>query len=126
MVAAGFAGAVSYGTNAVWPLFCFSMAAFFPVMHSVIVTFPKYAASKSEASKALYKKLQMITVVMWMGYPLVWATCEGGRVGSVDQETIAYAALDIMAKCVFGFIMMSGHEGLEVTEDLALKSVATA
>jgi hypothetical protein len=38
------------------------MAAFFPVMYSVIVTFPKYAASKSEATKALYKKLQLIYI----------------------------------------------------------------
>ena len=58
--------------------------------------------------------------------PIIWATCEGGRVGSVDTETIAYVFFDIVAKCVFGFIMMMSHEALEAAEVLELKAISPA
>ncbi len=32
---------------------------------------------------------------------------------SVDQETIAYAVFDIVAKCVFGLILVRGHAAVE-------------
>lgn len=44
---------------------------------------------------------------------LIWATGEGAQISSVDQETIAYAAMDITAKCVFGFILIFGHAATE-------------
>ena len=67
MIAAGFAGATSNGLNAVWPLFCFSMVAFTPVLHALIIDFPHYAKAKSAATGALYTKLQVVTLLMWIG-----------------------------------------------------------
>ncbi len=60
--------------------------------------------------------------------PLIWATGEGSQNSSVDQETIAYAALDITAKCVFGFILLFGHSAVEAeaAHKDTLLGVATA
>jgi hypothetical protein len=34
-------------------------------------------------------------------------------VASANAETIAYAFFDIVAKCVFGFILVEGHAAIE-------------
>jgi bacteriorhodopsin len=109
MIAAGFAGAVSAGQNAVWPLFTFGMVAFLPILYALLVTFPATAAARGPKTAALFRTLSLIMAVTWTAYPLIWATGEGGRVASVDQETIAYAVFDITAKVVFGAILVSGH-----------------
>ena len=123
MVAAGYAGVVSTGTNAVWPLFAFGMAAFAPVIHAIAVTFNQAAAAKGPRTAALYSKLAVLLIVTWTAYPLIWATGEGAQVSSVDAETIAYAFMDITAKCVFGFILVFGHAAIVEEEG---KPAATA
>ena len=50
---------------------------------------------------------------MWCAYPIIWATGEGSQHQSPDQETICYAVLDIVAKCVFGFVLLFSHAALE-------------
>ena len=67
MIASGFAGATSMGHNAVWPLFCFSMLAFVPILYALTITFPKFAKAKSAATGALYQKLGGVTLLMWIG-----------------------------------------------------------
>ena len=34
---------------------------------------------------------------------------EGSQLVSVDVETILYAIFDVTAKCIFGFILVAGH-----------------
>ncbi len=109
MIAAGFAGAVSTGQNATWPLFVFGMVAFLPVLYALFVTFPAAAAASGPKTAALFRTLAIIMGVTWSAYPLIWATGEGSQHSSADQETIAYAAMDITAKCVFGFVLVGGH-----------------
>lgn len=124
MIAAGFAGAISTATGAVWPLFVrcararqraasaaaprdshhklsslpaqvFGMVAYLPIVHALLVTFKESAATKGPLTAALYNKLALLLIVTWTAYPLIWATGEGGQIASADQETIAYAAMDI-------------------------------
>ena len=95
MVAAGFAGAVSSGYNAAWPLFTFGMVTFLPVLYALGVTFPAAAKLKGPKTSALFQKLALLMAVTWSAYPLIWASGEGSQWSSVDQETIAYAAMDI-------------------------------
>ena len=109
MIVAGYAGSVSTGQNATWPLFTFGMVAFLPILYALFVTFPAAAALRGPKTAALFRTLAVIMAVTWSGYPLIWATGEGAQINSADQETIAYAALDITAKVVFGFVLISGH-----------------
>ena len=124
MIAAGFAGATSSGYNAAWPLFAFGMAAFVPVLHALAVTFPAAARLRGPNAASLFTKLAAIMAVTWSAYPFIWATGEGSQWSSVDQETIAYAAMDITAKCVFGFVLVSGHASVE--DETQASSTASA
>jgi bacteriorhodopsin len=117
MCVAGFAGVVSSGTNAAWPLFAFGMVAFLPIIHAIAITFNQAAAAKGPRTASLYSKLAVLLVVTWTAYPIIWATGEGSQVSSVDQETIAYAFMDVVAKCVFGFILLLGHASTAEEEE---------
>lgn len=119
MIAAGFAGAVSSGYNAAWPLFAFGMAVFVPVLYALAVTFPAAARLRGPKTTSLFNKLALIMAVTWSAYPLIWATGEGAQIMSVDQETIAYAAMDITAKCIFGLVLVGGHSDVEDESTIA-------
>ena len=103
------------------------MLCFFPIMHALFVTFPAAAALRGPKTAALFRNLAIIMAVTWSGYPLIWATGEGAQINSVDQETIAYAALDIAAKCVFGAVMLQGHAAVvDEVEMVAVSEGASA
>jgi bacteriorhodopsin len=119
MIATGFAGAVSSGHHATWPLFVFGLVAFIPVLNFLARTLPERAAQAGPAVAATYRSLSFITVALWSLYPIVWATSEGSAKDSYtyymkpDQEVICYTVLDICAKCVFGFILLSAHNAMD-------------
>lgn len=42
----------------------------------------------------------VLTLVVWMGYPIAWGVSEGGNVISSDSEAVFYGVLDFLAKPV--------------------------
>lgn len=102
MIAAGFAGAVSGGLNATWPLFVFGCVAGLPIIYTLAVKFRASAAKATPEVAKTFNVLSLLTIVIWSAYPIIWGTGEGGNNMTPDAETICYAVLDIIAKCVFG------------------------
>jgi len=60
----------------------------------------------------LYDVLAFSTVILWAGYGIVWACSNGSGKMTVDQEVITFAVLDIVAKCVFGFVLLFSREAI--------------
>jgi Bacteriorhodopsin-like protein len=50
---------------------------------------------------------------LWFIYPIAWGLCEGGNVISPDSEAVFYGVLDILAKPVFGAILLFGHRNID-------------
>jgi len=117
MVVAGFAGVVSTGKDAAWPLFIFGMLAFVPVLYALLATFKEAASYRGPKTAALYSKLAIIMAVTWSAYPIIWAIGEGSQAVSVDVETILYAIFDVTAKCIFGFVLVMGHASIHDEEE---------
>lgn len=46
-------------------------------------------------------------------YPIAWGICEGGNVVSPDSEAVFYGVLDLLAKPVFGALLVWGHRGID-------------
>lgn len=53
------------------------------------------------------------TIFLWFLYPIAWGLCEGGNVISPDSEAVFYGILDIMAKPVFGALLLWGHRNID-------------
>lgn len=52
-------------------------------------------------------------MVLWFLYPIAWGLCEGGNLISPDSEAIFYGILDLLAKPVFGALLIWGHRGID-------------
>ena len=52
------------------------------------------------------------TTLLWFLYPIAWGVSEGGNVIAPDSEAVFYGILDIMAKPVFGALLLWGHRGI--------------
>merc|ERR1711988_923235 len=86
---------------------------FIAVVYYMLTTIKESEAFKAQPQwkKDVYGKISMLTAVSWACYPVVWMFAEGSNKLSADTEAVAYTILDILAKSVFGFIIVSAREG---------------
>jgi len=91
----------------------FGMMMFGPILYYLLIGLKKNAeAQGSEEVSELYSKVSYLTAIMWTGYPILWFFCEGDGSLSVDTECIGYTILDVLSKCVFGYIIVSSRKAL--------------
>ena len=55
----------------------------------------------------------MWTISLWFLYPIAWGLSEGGNVIAPDSEAVFYGILDILAKPVFGALLLWGHRNID-------------
>jgi bacteriorhodopsin len=63
--------------------------------------------------KKVYTICGVWTIFLWFIYPIAWGLCEGGNVISPDSEAVFYGVLDILAKPVFGALLIFGHRNID-------------
>lgn len=111
-VAAGFAGALSLGENAAWPLLGFAAACFFVVAISLLYTFRTAAYKVHGEIGKLYDVLAFSSTALYAGYVIMWGTAEGSHNATPDQSIIVYAVFDILAAAVGGLFLLLSRESI--------------
>merc|ERR1711943_55581 len=76
----------------------------------ILMTLNNLKSTAPAESSALYNKIANITIVTWIFYPIVWLAAEGNNSLAPDKEALAYTVLDVLAKSVFGFIIISARK----------------
>jgi halorhodopsin len=89
-----------------WVFFGISCAFFVAVIYVLLVEWPEDAEAAGTAE--IFNTLKILTVVLWLGYPLIWAVGAEGLalVESAGLTSWGYSALDILAKYVFAFLLL--------------------
>lgn len=89
-----------------WLFYVVSCTFFLVVLYGLLIEWPKSAADAGTSE--IFDTLKLLTVVLWLGYPIVWALGVEGFavVQSVGLTSWAYSALDILAKYVFAFLLL--------------------
>ena len=89
-----------------WAFYAVSCAFFVVVLYALLTEWTAAAADAGTAE--IFRTLRVLTVVLWLGYPIVWAVGVEGLalVESVGVTSWAYSALDIFAKYIFGFLLL--------------------
>merc|ERR1719394_2363266 len=59
-------------------------------------------------------------------FPMVWALCEGSDVVSVNVAALLYCVMDVVAKCVFGIIIVSNRDAIEAVNRARVKGGAVS
>jgi halorhodopsin len=97
-----------------WVFYGISCAFFLAVLYILLVEWSSDAAAAGTGE--IFQTLRSLTVVLWLGYPILWALgSEGFALLSVGVTSWGYSGLDILAKYVFAFLLLrwiAANEGL--------------
>jgi len=107
MCVTGLAAALITSSLALrWVFYFISCAFFVAVLYILLVEWPEDAAAAG--TDEIFSTLKVLTVVLWLGYPVVWALGAEGLalVQSAGLTSWAYSALDILAKYAFAFLLL--------------------
>ncbi|KAJ9098281.1 hypothetical protein QFC21_004610 [Naganishia friedmannii] len=108
-----FAALQDASEKARWFLYAISCAFYLYVLFGIVFAGRKSASLQSSNVRRVYNVTAGMIIVLWTGYPIIFALTEGkGRI-SVDAEVICYGVLDVIAKIVFGFYLLSAHSHSE-------------
>lgn len=109
-----------------WFWYVISCAFFVAVLYILLVEWPEDA--RAAGTSEIFSTLKLLTVTLWLGYPIFWALgTEGLAILSTTQTSWAYSILDIGAKYFFAYLLLrwvTDNEGL--IGDLASESLASA
>jgi halorhodopsin len=109
-----------------WAFFGVSCAFFLVVLYVLLAEWPAEAQAAGTAD--IFGTLRTLTVVLWLGYPILWALgAEGLAVLGVGLTSWGYSGLDIVAKYAFAFLLLrwvANNEGV-VSESGSTLSGAT-
>ena len=112
MVITGLVGALIASTYK-WGYFVFAMVALFFIAYNVTWVGRKHAAVLGSHVSRTYLMCGVWTIFLWFIYPIAWGLCEGGNLISPDSEAVFYGVLDILAKPVFGAMLLFGHRNID-------------
>merc|ERR550537_1741074 len=104
MIVSGLIGAFFEGQEKYY-FWGFGMIMFLPILSQLNSCKGTCPANTS----ATYNKIANLTIITWIFYPIVWLMAEGNNSLAPDKEALAYTTLDILAKSVFGFIIISAR-----------------
>jgi bacteriorhodopsin len=112
MIITGLVGAL-VASQYKWGYFVFAMAALFYIAYAVCWVGRLHANALGGGIGRTYLMVGAWTIFLWFLYPIAWGLSEGGNVISPDSEAIFYGILDIMAKPVFGALLLWGHRNID-------------
>ncbi|WP_256403556.1 bacteriorhodopsin [Halorubrum salinum] len=88
-----------------WVWYAISCAFFVVVLYVLLVEWAEDAEIAGTAE--IFDTLKILTVVLWLGYPVVWALgAEGFALIDVAVTSWAYSGMDIVAKYLFAFLLL--------------------
>lgn len=115
MIITGLIGALTRTTYK-WGFWSFGMAAFLYVVYALVVDGRRHANALGGEPKKTFLMCGVWLVSLWFLYPIAWGLSEGGNVIHPDSEAIFYGILDIMAKPVFGALLLFGHRNINPSQ----------
>jgi halorhodopsin len=108
MCVTGLAAALITSSHALrWAFYAVSCAFFVVVLYALLAEWPDDA--RAAGTDGIFSTLRGLTVVLWLGYPIVWAVgIEGlALVDSVALTSWGYSILDIGAKYALAYLLLS-------------------
>lgn len=110
MILSGLIGALNEHGNDKWAFFAFSMLTFIgvcSVLWTLSVTKGVLGSFPQNPAEHIFQRARTLTLGIWIGYPVIWILAEGTGVISVFGESVAYTILDIIAKSLLGYLIVS-------------------
>jgi bacteriorhodopsin len=111
MIVTGLAGAL-VRTSYKWGYFTFGCVALFYILYMLGWEARKHANALGRDIGRTFMICGSLTAFLWTLYPIAWGVCEGANLISPDSEAAFYGVLDVLAKPVFGALLIWGHRNI--------------
>lgn len=112
MIVTGLVGALVY-TSYKWGYFAFGCAALLFIGYVLCWEARRHALALGKDIGRVFLTCGSLTTLLWILYPIAWGVCEGANLIAPDSEAAFYAVLDVLAKPVFGALLVWGHRGID-------------
>jgi bacteriorhodopsin len=112
MVVTGLVGAL-VASSYKWGYFVFATVALFGIAYNVVWVGRAHARAIDANVHKAFIICGVWTIFLWFIYPIAWGLSEGGNVIAPDSEAVFYGVLDILAKPVFGGLLLWGHRNID-------------
>lgn len=112
MVITGLVGAL-VASSYKWGYFVFATVALFGIAYNVVLVGRAHANAIGPEVSKVFTLCGVWTIFLWFIYPIAWGLSEGGNVIAPDSEAVFYGILDILAKPVFGALLIWGHRNID-------------
>lgn len=112
MIITGLIGALVRSSYK-WGYWVFGMIALFWILYVLVIEARLHANHLGSDIGRAFLICGSLTSVLWTLYPVAWGLCEGGNVISSDSEAVFYGLLDVLAKPVFGALLLWGHRNID-------------
>jgi len=111
MIVTGLVGALTR-TSYKWGFYVFGNLAFFYVVYMLVFVARKHANHLGGDISRTFNICGVLTIFLWFLYPIAWGLSEGGNVIHPDSEAVFYGILDLLAKPLFGALLIWGHRNI--------------
>ena len=112
MIVTGLVGALVKSSYK-WGYFVFGCVALLYIAYQLVWESRRHASALGKDVGTCFLLCGSLTVFLWFFYPIAWGLCEGGNVISSDAEAVFYGILDLLAKPVFGAMLIFGHRNID-------------
>jgi bacteriorhodopsin len=112
MIITGLAGAL-VSTSYKWGYFGFGCGALAYIVYQLAWESRRHAHALGSDVGHVFLMCGSLTTVLWILYPIAWGVCEGGNLIAPDSEAVFYGVLDVLAKPVFGALLLFGHRNID-------------
>ncbi|KAK5042872.1 hypothetical protein LTR84_012422 [Exophiala bonariae] len=112
MIVTGLLGAL-VRSRYKWGFYTFGCAAMLYIFYELGFVARRHALALGKDVHRVYVSCGVLTLVVWVLYPIAWGLSEGGNVIAPDSEGIFYGILDVLAKPCFSAALIWGHWNID-------------
>ncbi|KAK5023608.1 hypothetical protein LTS07_009116 [Exophiala sideris] len=112
MIVTGLIGAL-VKSRYKWGFYVFGCMAMFYIMWELAFPARKHAKVLGKDVHRSFVLCGVLTLVVWLCYPICWGLSEGGNVISPDSESVFYGVLDVLAKPGFSIALIATHWSID-------------
>lgn len=106
MILCGLFGAL-LSSGYKWGFFAMGCVFMLIIFYDLLINVRSHVYARDGRLGGAYTILAIWLILLWTIYPVVWGLAEGSNTISVNAEIIWYGALDVLAKVVFGLILLT-------------------
>ena len=105
MIGTGWFATIATTSTAKWVLYILGCIFFYPILDVVL----GFTPDPNNSTAGHNRFIVIYTAVVWNGYAILWVLHDGFGWISLDSECIIHTILDILAKDLFGVVLLYNH-----------------